>query len=508
MWVYGYKMRLKIGACESRFGYLADNRDKWASLSSDEQVRLNDYLGGLLAIVGLDTVGLAIRYKIRRASVSDLLNRAVVGVNFEQEKAYWDTLVMKPIVECSGGLNRVTRGAVYFKKRRNLSVPNVKFPELKAIGCASFPVDLREYWKAGNPDVRCDTVLFGWFVNDTLRVAKYFYDERAFASQTKSTFEEYMIIGEWEKTTTVGLAGLVGSVYCTDFDDRREVSPTIEYTHLKGWDLGYGKPFYATPILFQQVGSVSRNRFFGYEEKIERTIGAKLDVGVCVPVYCRDALLYAMHDKFEQKNYSERVYREAIADPYSYQMWTYDHVFHWMGRTIAGNKGKPHPRDSKPVYVDSEIYKPSPVSDYANNGSWMQTVSDITPIVQPYMWENGERRNIGITFGGEPPPLKMYHHETKKENGGKGYLSVVMKHTDAKVVHKEMPNEWYFETSPDPLTLEYFYRDACFNTIGVLEYGNISETKKNSNKRFSWGKSRLFDDDKAKACFFIGVLNE
>ena len=61
MWVYGYKMRLKIGACESRFGYLADNRDKWASLSSDEQVRLNDYLGGLLAIVGLDTVGLAIR---------------------------------------------------------------------------------------------------------------------------------------------------------------------------------------------------------------------------------------------------------------------------------------------------------------------------------------------------------------------------------------------------------------------------------------------------------------
>ena len=71
----------------------------------------------------------------------------------------------------------------------------------------------------------------------------------------------------------------------------------------------------------------------------------------------------------------------------------------------------------------------------------------------------------------------------------------------------ENPHSHYFISSPDPETSLTFYRDACRNTAGHTEYGNVSEENPLLPKtRVRFGYSRLVNH--TAAYHFIGVINE
>lgn len=508
MWVHGYKLRLKLAECESRLGYLADNREQWAKLSEYQQNQLNGYLSELLKRVDLTAVGLAIRYKLRRATPDELLERAKFAMgNMAAEVAYWDTKVMKPIAAHSGSLNRVSSGKLYANTLYVKAIRGLKFPTLDGMGCASFLHDMAHFIKNGGvPPKKCDTLVFGCYVGDTLRTIHYFYDERKFVKSEQSTFEEPMIIGQWERTTTQGETGLVGQFYTTDWDDRMEIAPTETHEVVTGRDLGYGKPAYATPPVLYRVGTVSRSRYFSTTTETNTITGAGLSVAVCVPVWGRDCIQYAKKAYSESARWEKKAVRNGMADPTSYQMWTHDSAFHFMGATKEGNKGDPPPKDGKPVYVDSEIYAPYQYSDYADSGSWHATVADITSIVGQYTARGAMHVAGGTVVGGEAPHFDAYHDVKTEKGKVSGCLNLVLKNADGVEIHKNLPHGWYFDVSPvmSGADLSYFWRDCCVNFNGI-EYANIDEMK-DETQRHSWGNSDLVDN--TRAYFFMGVVYE
>lgn len=508
MWVYGYKLRLKLSKCESRLGYLADDLEtKLQGLTDNKKILLNNYLSGILKNLSVDAVGLAIRYKLRRATAQELLSRAELKNKPEQEQQYWDTLNMKPIATHSGSLNRVSSGKLYAFTQYLKAIRGLKFPTLDGKGCASFPHDMEFFIKNGGiPPQKCDTLVFGCYVGDTLRTIHYFYDERKFQKSEVSTFEEPMIIGQWERTITQGETGLVGQFYTTDWDDRTEIAPTVIHEVVTGRDLGYGQPAYHTPPVLYRVGTVSRARYFTTTTETHTTTGGGLSVAVCVPVYGRDCIQYAKTEFSHSQRWEKHAFRDSRPDPTSYQMWTHDSAFHFMGVTKEGNKGDPPPKDGKPVYVDSEIYAPYEYSDYADSGGWHGTVSDITAIVGQYTARGSMHVAGGVVVGGEAPHFDEYHH-TKTENGkATGCLNMSCIHADGVQVHQKIPHNWYFDVSPiqSGADLSYFWRDCCVNFNGV-EYTNIDEMK-TEKQRHHWGKSQLADNTQAH--FFIGVVYE
>lgn len=110
-------------------------------------------------------------------------------------------------------------------------------------------------------------------------------------------------------------------------------SETQTYTKITGKDLGYGQPAYQTPAILYMWGGLSRARY--YSHKIIRTTkgGDSLSVGICVPVLCRDSILYAFTESHNGGSYYEKMARNSVADPTIYDIWTYDPIFHWMGNS-------------------------------------------------------------------------------------------------------------------------------------------------------------------------------
>lgn len=503
MMAYGYKLRLKLAPVRQG-GWLDDGRDK---LSPQERRALDGYLSAILAQFGNDAAGLAVRYKLRRVPVADILRRAAAMVSVGAEKEYWDNLTLPPIAAHSGNMARVSAGAVYHDSRYVKALPALKFPTLDAQGCASLLHDMGDYIKNGGKPLLCDTVVFGCYVHNRLEVIKYFYDERTFVRETESTFEEPMIVGQWEKTETVGESGLMGRFYTTSFDDRAEAAPQLIYTKVTGRDLGYGQPLYATPGIFDRVGQVVRSRYYSTTTETDVKGGFSLATAVCVPVFARDCVHYAYADGTGSRSWTLKSVLNSMADPYSYQMWTHDDIWHFRGTTKAGNKGDPPPRDGKPVYVDSELYQPTEFSDYADSGPWMGTVTDITGIVGRYTARGSDKQVGGALVGGEAPRFKPRLEKKQWDGERKGKVCVAVRHADAQTVHRELPHPWFFDVSPvmSGGSLSYFFRDAAANYCGQAAYANINEFKPDG-RRYAWGVCSVADV--REASFLIGVVNE
>ncbi|WP_226945774.1 hypothetical protein [Pseudomonas aeruginosa] len=91
-----------------------------------------------------------------------------------------------------------------------------------------------------------------------------------------------MIVGQWEKTETFGLSGLMGFFYTTDFDDRQEQPAVTVHTNIVGTDMGYGNPAYSTPPTLWCVGGVSRSRYYMHRTTVDTTETFALDVAALV----------------------------------------------------------------------------------------------------------------------------------------------------------------------------------------------------------------------------------
>lgn len=505
---YAYKMKLQMGAAENRgLVALEWNLDFDSAEDRDIARRVDAYLSSIYSKLTANKAReLAIKYKVRRHTVNEILSYANSGFSVDD----WDNLEMEPIAQHEGNVNRVARGPIYWGLwMYPQSMGRLKFPALSGEGCESHVMISPDY---RGPSVRCDTIVYGGYVDDALQVIKYFIDEREFFREEQSSFEKHMIVGRWDKTVTTGNSGLMGYFYTSDFDDRQEAPPRSTYTDIVGTDLGYSNAAYKTPALLFRVGSVSRSRYYQHIKKTRTTEGFGISVAVCVPNFSRDCILYPYSEGTTGRTETEEAYGGAVADPVSYQMWTNDFIFHYLFATNNGNQGDPYPKEGEFVYVDTMIRTPeADPTGFASSGDWLPLgggVKDISGIAAKYTSRSAKTHHAnGVVIGGEAPTITRYKRTKSFPGESSGRVSISFTQFGSKILHKRKPSQFYYDFSPVDAggSLLYFYRDVASVEMGRAEYANCSE-EDNNGRRITRGNTSLADHKSAH--HFIGVINE
>lgn len=483
---FAYKLKLHLGAAENS-GKLPEG---FNFKNEKDSAVATHYLAGLYRqLRAASAKNLAIKYKIRRAGADEVLSRA--GSNDgESDVDYWDNLKLDPIASHTGSIKQVGKGNLFHPSKFEFN-PQIKFPEPFMDGCISHDFRaLRE--SAGKPRPKCDTVMFGYYVGDDLKVVKYFWEPRTTKPKVDGDLDP--CTGEGTQTTT-SEGSLLPYFHTTDFDDR-EVMPdsVIEY-EAKVSDLGYDPSPRWDFTPFHRPGVLTRNRYFRKETDTKYSEGRGVAAGLCVPYLCRNALLYAFA---ETDTGGSRVQTDgtfAVPDPYSYDIWTYDFVMHWASSLPVMN-GFPYPKKGFPVYAEIEHYNPTPCSDLADSGPWIESLpTDVTPMMPGFFpgYISGPPRAPSAY-----PPVKVDLPEAPKN---KRRLHFSMQEEGVKLEQDEVDG-WYFTASPSQF-LGVFYRDATRNACGDAEYSIVSEP---FGKHTKWGNT-AYADHKSTARF-IGVIHE
>lgn len=460
--------------------------------------KVRQYLTELMSIIDADVNSRAILYKLRRSKSVDIYQRAL-GRNGSDKKEveYWDNLEMEPIANHSGSVREVYRGYLYHGAKFNQQ-PQIKFPEPFVGGCIShdfLPLMEGRYGKKPN----CDTIMFAYYVGNTLKTIKYFIDWGEFQKEVVSNFEPYMTAGQWQKIESIGKSQLQGCFYSSDIDDREVVSPTVTTTDIVGVDRGYdSKPFFTFDAFFSMVGLIWRNRYFTHKTNIKTVSGRQLELAVCVPYLCRNAAIHTKREYIEGIDRSERLDLQAVQDPNTYNYWTYHKDLAWTHMTIKDPKGTPFPENGNPVWVEERNYNPSPANNFADNGDWIGGLpADYTWLVHPdsNVWQH--------SGGGGPPSVNAYYNTSEDPMSSSGYIKLSI-NNQPYLVNKDMPDGGYYIGSPN-LFGDYFYKDASQVVFGSAEYVSVSEHSNRSPRAF-WGYTKLADHKSPH--HFIGVINE
>lgn len=497
-----YKLRCEFASVENQ-GWL-----KAIKITGEKAKVISKYLSKLYEILPKgEQKTLAILYKLRRVDTEDIFQRALtseydpLGVT-QNDVDYWDNIELETIASLNGKISKVAKGFLYHNAKPKFQ-PQIKFPMVEMGGCISFDFSSLSPIPADSI-VRCDTIMFGYYIENSLKVVKYFLDTRWYYEDVISDYEPVMTVGEWTKTEESGQKSIWGNFYTTDFDFRNSFAPIITTTKIKGVDKGFDtKPWFSFDYFFSMVGTLWRNRYYTHLTTTDSTEGRSLNIGVCIPYLNRNALILAEQNNITGGNKSESLALHSMRDPNSYRYFTYDFIFAWVGGPMNGNvysaqKAEPSPKDGNPVWAMGYNYNPTEYSDFADQGDWLGGLpSDITWLVHP------DRMKWNHNGGGGMPSIKSYSNSQIKPSSSTGavYFDFLSQST---TVHQKIPDHWYFAISPDDFG-GIFYRDACKVVFGNSEYANISETDQN-NLRYKWGYSSLVEHK--SAYHFIGVINE
>jgi len=490
------KLRCEFSPAENQ------GRLKSVKITGEKANVISKYLSKLYEILPKgEQKTLAILYKLRRVDIEDIYQRALtseydpLGVT-QNDVDYWDNLELEPIAILNGNISQVAKGFLYHHVKPELQ-PQIKFPVVEMGGCISFDFGAaKPIAPVDRPN--CDTIMYGYYLGNSLKVVKYFVDWRGYQKQIESDYEPMMTVGSWRQTETSGSSSPQGYFYTTDFDFREVFSPVVTTTTINGEDKGFdSQPFFKFDDFFWRPGLIWRNRYYTHLIKTNRTESEAINLAICIPYLTRNSAVLAKKNTVIGITKSESLVLEYMRDPTSYRYWTNDALFAWIGG-LEKMTGKPYPVNGSPVWVEIEQYNPSEYSDFADQGAWLPGLPyDITWLVHPdnHTWQH--------SGGGGAPKVKEYSISNTEPSSTTGSVYFDISETPAQV-HNQIPQEWYFYVSPD----EYgnvFYRDACKVVFGDSEYANISEFDQN-NRRYKWGYSSLVEDK--SAYHFIGVINE
>lgn len=459
-------------------------------ISGDGAAKIGRYISKLFDLLD-DTTGAvqAIKYKIGRTPMKDLLLRTVNTVN-DSEVRYWINLVMPPIANHSAVMSKESEGYLS-------SGAAFKLPEPVFKGCISMnfiPLDL----KTPAPYKQLDTTVLVYFIGDEKKVVKNFIDNGKIDHHVEGNFEGSMLIGQWEQTEYLTPTGLYGDFYSTDFDFRKMLSESTRYTKIVGKDAGYGKPTMFFNI-FWMDGTLKRSRYIARYTTTINKYGNYFRVAAVMPYYFRNALLFLTEDSHKQNKKAIQTDRIAVFDPNWYAVWTYNVDTHWYGAGMTAanglnpTKGTPFPKNTNPVYAETHFVedanKGTPSYEFADSGDW---IGGLPATVTHLYNSRGEAPVIevlgGTTVDDKPKPECTMHVSI---NGAARFL------TDSE--HYPI----YYGWSPDPDTEEVVYEDGSKILFGSTQYANISY---NLEGRKSFGYSKLADGKSAHN--FFGVINE
>lgn len=491
-----YSMSVNIGETEDP----AKNREAQKLHQHDASI-LGPYLKALFR-GGIDPDERpALRYKMYRKGIEGLIERARFTSSGTSDIDYWLDLEMPPLATCSGSVAKFGDGPLFAR----LPLPSLYYtqPQFKTPApsgdqqaCLSF--DFTENRGTGDGP-KCDTIIYAYHIGNTLKTVRYFYDPATIDDRKPiDNRVECMTVGAWDATTFSGKSGVVGSFYLTDKDERETVSDVTVKTNITGVDRGYdNKPWFAFHGYLYMTGTMWRNRYAEHSITSVRDEGRDYRIAVCVPYYCRDAVLYATHDDISKSTTSEGTALRTFVDPYTYLYWTYDKYFYRWTDFKMKMSGKPDPVDGSPVWVEEERYVSSPCSDFADSGPWVSLPADYTWLVHP------EAGVYAFGGGGGRPPVE----DSSTTHPAKRVIkqSVSCQLTDEFARLSDKPDEKYFRHSPDR-DGSTFYRDGTRLTAGNSVYANTQETDPQTGQRKRFGYTSLADGYRAH--HFIGVINE
>lgn len=488
-----YKLKLSLGRAD-------DDGKLPPGLQLDDPLaarRLDAYLAGLYRLMEANTPEyLAIKYKLRRTPAAQIAARADGREGDQGELEYWGALELPPIASHFGRMTEVGRGYLYHGANF-MYQPQIKYPEPWQGGCVShdFLPLINGRNKESYPN--CDTIMFGYYVGDDLKVVKYFRDGRSYQREIEDDYEDCMIVGTWTRAISSSSTSLLGNFYTTDIDERKPVTPSETVIKTVGKDMGYDRtPHFIFDAPYWKTGTLWRNRYFSHEVVSQTSEGRSLSIGVCIPYLNRNALLHAERESVSGGSRAESGSLKSVQDPTSYRYWTYDFMMHWAGGLEVMN-GRPYPKDGSPVWVEIENYNPLPCSDFADQGSW------IPALPADYTWLIHPQANVWmLSGGGGAPPYQAYTRTESADASEKGKLRLSIFEGE-RLVHSIIPDSMYFLGSPNPI-VGVFYRDACKAVFGNAVYANVSESEGEGRKR--WGFTRLADHKSAH--HFIGVIHE
>lgn len=448
----------------------------------------------------------AIKYKLSRVSASVVLTRAKTNSGGDDAE-YWDNFEAPPIAQHNGGIALVGEGALYHPAKPKFQ-PQIKFPEPLLDGCISHDFSPQAINSVPPGYIAlCDTIMFGYYVEDSLKVVKYFLDSRNPMRGVEDNYEECMVVGAWARTETMGDVSLMGHFYTSDLDERAAGAYRTVETKITGTPLGYDStPRFEFDAGFAMYGTLSRSRYFQHFTTSSDTEGYTKTLSMCVPYLSRNAVFHAKKESTSGTTKSEGLAVYAVKDPNSYRFFTYDFVWAWQatysgrgGNMASVDKVSPHPIDGDPVWVTGYNYYPGGCSDFADQGGWISGLpADYTWLIHP---NKGEWLNSG---GGGPPTVREHSRSTKEPGKSSGLLQLSITYQFAEV--NKAPSEGYFTMSPSEEG-GVFYVDAIKNTAGDAVYANTSELDPDAvSRRKRWGFTRMADH--ASHHHFIGVINE
>lgn len=493
-----YKLKLSLGVSENHFGETVEDIN---SIMLPERVaRVQQYLNELMPLISNGTdESRAILYKLRRVGPYAIHDRALVRKGF-RELDYWNNLELAPIASHSGSVSEVYRGYLYHPAKF-AAQPQIKFPEPLLGGCVSHDFLPLAHGRYKDSYPNSDTIMFAYYVGNSLKTVKYFVDwDRVRLGEYSGNFEPYMTVGNWEQEASYGLAGVEGYFYSSDIDDRELIAPKTVKQKIAGKDLGYQSvPSFSFDFFFAMCGTLTRNRYYTHKSNTETVEGRTLQVAVCIPYLCRNAVIQVKREDIPKKTTSESLELGSVRDPTSYRFYTYDFVWAWTSMTIKDPKGVPRPKNGSPVWVEEKNYAPHPSNDFADNGDW------IPSLPQDYTWLIHPNKNEWLDSGGGQgtPTIKPYlkSSPTFSETKGKMQLSIG---NQPDLINLNVPSNLYFIGSPDDF-VGVFYRESNKVVFGETIYYNVSELGMQSVNAH-WGSSTLVGDRFSH--HFIGVINE
>lgn len=485
---FAYMLKLKLSPAINQ-GWV--DSQSISQISDPDRGILSNYLSELFALLNSSSVrDIAIRYKIRRTSPDDILSRARNGRVNENEVNYWNNLTLPPIATHQGSVKIISSGYLFDGVR-------IKLPEPFLGGCVSMdftPLHAVEKYP------RINTIVFGYYIGDDLKVIKNFKDDRVFSKAIEGNFEDVMVVGSWEQTETSGSTGLSGDYYSTDFDDRAEQSPVTTTTKIIGMDLGYGTPRALYAGYFWTDGLLTRSKYYTHQTDTRQESGKLQVVAFVVNYYNRNMCTYFRSEATAQTIRTSKMELKSVADPNSYGFWTYDFGLHWFALNSNLKKtGKPFPADGNPVWAEEHYYKSDDArADFADEGDWIGGLpANISNLVNP--------PSGGITlleYGGVPPSVDEYEDRVV-EGGSTKDIAKISYLKISTTIHSNEHSYKIYGRSPDD-NQNLLYQDGCKVVFGLSMYANISISGDTS--RYRWGYTKLADHKSAH--HFIGVINE
>ena len=461
---------------------------------------ISAYLSTLLPMLAVgNNENRAILLKLRLVDIEDIYARAISG-NGDSDYNYWRELVLPPIAEHKGNVSEVYRGYLYHGAKFKFQ-PQIKFPEPLLNGCVSHDFMPLDHGRGKAKYPNSDTIMYAYYIGNSLKVIKYFIDWDSFKAETVSNFESQMYAGSWSKVESSGLSAIQGCFYSSDIDDRETINPVEITTNIIGTDRGFDtKPWFEFNAYGSMMGVLTRRRYFSHKTKKVRTEGVDLNLAVCLPFFCRSVAIHAERKRVTKIVNSESQELFWNIDPTEYIFWTYHPVFAWFGMTLRNPKGDPYPKDGNPVWVEEKRYNDSRAYNYADNGDWLPALpQDYTWLIHP------NSNKWSHSGGGSIPHVDTYSITDPQLSSLKYKLKV--SHGDQPALLPNQPNEDYFMSSPDPNEPDKlpFYRSAAAVVFGETDYRSVSEPSATGAMTY-WGYSKLVDHKSPH--HFIGVINE